>query len=293
VIGALNLFVEWHLRFDYCLGGFVLDSHPAHEIGQLDIGRTGDDDHSVAESFTSGFIKKRNVCKEKFGRCAVLVRFSSPLPANPGMKNLFERLLFGGVLEDYRSKSRPVQVTARGKNAESELVEQLLFNFLNIDQIVSRLIGIEKPGGGQDLAQTLAKSAFAGGNSPGNPDSWHLFRYVACVGIPRKEDKNNLSYCQRRDRIRTLMPYIKPERRNAILAGAKPQDAGELNFAITVLVDNFLKDKGEIRYSHLNEVIGALDCAKLELYRRVAAPYEDEKIAENGDVYHSNKKSAN
>ena len=88
------------------------------------------------------------------------------------------------------------------------------------------------------------------------------------------------------------MPYIKPTRRKAILAGAKPQDPGELNFAITALVDRYLEDKGEIRYAHLNEVIGAIDCAKLELYRRVAAPYEDKKIAENGDVYRSNKKSA-
>ena len=88
------------------------------------------------------------------------------------------------------------------------------------------------------------------------------------------------------------MPYIKPEKREAILAGAKPQDPGELNFAITVLVDRYLEDKGEIRYAHLNEVIGVLDCAKLELYRRVAAPYEDKKIAENGDVYRSNRKSS-
>jgi len=35
----------------------------------------------------------------------------------------------------------------------------------------------------------------------------------------------------------------------------------------------------------INAIIGALECAKLELYRRVAAPYEDDKIAENGDVY--------
>ncbi len=85
------------------------------------------------------------------------------------------------------------------------------------------------------------------------------------------------------------MPYIKQERRQAILAGARPQDAGELNFAITILVDNYLKDKGGIRYGHLNEVIGAMDCAKLELYRRVAAPYEDKKIKESGDVYRSNE----
>jgi hypothetical protein len=83
------------------------------------------------------------------------------------------------------------------------------------------------------------------------------------------------------------MPYIKQDRRDAIRAGAKPLDAGELNFAITVLVDAYLKDKGPIRYAHLNEVVGALDCAKLELYRRVAAPYEDQKIDENGDVYES------
>ena len=28
-----------------------------------------------------------------------------------------------------------------------------------------------------------------------------------------------------------------------------------------------------------------MECAKLELYRRVAAPYEDLKISEAGDVY--------
>lgn len=33
------------------------------------------------------------------------------------------------------------------------------------------------------------------------------------------------------------------------------------------------------------EIGGAIECAKLEFYRRVAAPYEDKKIAENGDVY--------
>ncbi|HKP04891.1 MAG TPA: hypothetical protein VJU77_16175 [Chthoniobacterales bacterium] len=84
------------------------------------------------------------------------------------------------------------------------------------------------------------------------------------------------------------MPYIKQERREAIRAGAKPCDAGELNFAISILVDEYLAAKGPIRYAHLNEVVGAIDCAKLELYRRVAGPYEDEKIVENGDVYQSN-----
>jgi hypothetical protein len=85
------------------------------------------------------------------------------------------------------------------------------------------------------------------------------------------------------------MPYIKKERRVAILSGADPQDSGELNFAITTTVDKYLQRKGDLRYAHLNEVVGALECAKLELYRRVAGPYEDEKIKESGDVYASNK----
>jgi len=34
----------------------------------------------------------------------------------------------------------------------------------------------------------------------------------------------------------------------------------------------------------MNDAIGALEGAKLELYRRVISKYEDKKIMENGDV---------
>jgi hypothetical protein len=40
-----------------------------------------------------------------------------------------------------------------------------------------------------------------------------------------------------------------------------------------------------VRYANLNEMIGALECCKLELYRILTAPYEDVKIEENGGVY--------
>lgn len=33
------------------------------------------------------------------------------------------------------------------------------------------------------------------------------------------------------------------------------------------------------------DALGALECCKLEFYRRVAVPYEDGKIKTNGDVY--------
>ena len=57
--------------------------------------------------------------------------------------------------------------------------------------------------------------------------------------------------------------------------------AGVLNYVITRLIAELYKTS----YSELNEAIGVLECAKQELYRRRLAPYEDEKIKENGDVY--------
>ena len=84
------------------------------------------------------------------------------------------------------------------------------------------------------------------------------------------------------------MPYIKPDDRtkfdeSAIKIGTTAECAGDLNYAITVIAHTYLKKKG-IRYANMNEVVGALECAKLELYRAIAAPYENDKIAENGPV---------
>lgn len=85
------------------------------------------------------------------------------------------------------------------------------------------------------------------------------------------------------------MPYVSPEARQRLDGGDAPDGAGELNYAITRLVDAYLSRMagrdGRLRYAYLNEAVGVLECAKLELYRRVAAPYEDGKITENGDVY--------
>lgn len=84
------------------------------------------------------------------------------------------------------------------------------------------------------------------------------------------------------------MPYITPENRRAWDIWLRPlvdrvQQAGSLNFLITRLALAFIGDKPN--YDRLNAAVGALECAKLELYRRAVAPYEDKKIAENGDVY--------
>ena len=80
------------------------------------------------------------------------------------------------------------------------------------------------------------------------------------------------------------MPYIPENRRNEIQHGRPPFSEGELNYAFTALITDYLQCYG-LNYANLNLCIGALECAKLELYRRMAAPYEDTKCAESGDVY--------
>ena len=79
------------------------------------------------------------------------------------------------------------------------------------------------------------------------------------------------------------MPYVKQERREYLDQDYPAVTAGDLNYLITKQVAGFLN--GEVDYHGINMVIGALECAKLELYRRIASPYEDIKIEENGDVY--------
>ena len=83
------------------------------------------------------------------------------------------------------------------------------------------------------------------------------------------------------------MPYIEQSRRRAIF----PQDAtadgiktpGELNYVLTMLVRQYWLDKQ--CYQSIADITGVLANVSEEFYRRIAAPYEDEKRAQNGDVY--------
>lgn len=78
------------------------------------------------------------------------------------------------------------------------------------------------------------------------------------------------------------MSYITEEQRNRI--DFRPVDPGELNYSITIILSTYLQMNG-LSYTTINDIVGALEGAKLEFYRRIALPYEDEKIKENGDVY--------
>jgi len=80
------------------------------------------------------------------------------------------------------------------------------------------------------------------------------------------------------------MPYLKIEQRIKISDDSRNiKEPGDLNFAICCMVNSFLKNNGK-NYKSINAAVGAIECAKLEIYRRLAAPYEDDKIDENGDI---------
>jgi hypothetical protein len=90
------------------------------------------------------------------------------------------------------------------------------------------------------------------------------------------------------------MPYIKSEDRSkfdtvieALIASVDPKDmkVGDLNYLVTRIVHKWISSDG-VSYAKLNSAIGVLECAKLELYRQVAASYEDQKKNENGPVSH-------
>lgn len=92
------------------------------------------------------------------------------------------------------------------------------------------------------------------------------------------------------------MPYIKSEKREVLnpaidemlnalreLESDDPENdmGGNLNYVITVLLKRCYGEK----YSEMAQAVSVLEMAKLEYYRTVAAPYENQKAFENGAVY--------
>jgi len=89
------------------------------------------------------------------------------------------------------------------------------------------------------------------------------------------------------------MPYILQSSRDKFtdsckFIGENCENAGELNYCITEILLSYLGEK--YCYQAINNVVGALECCKLELYRRLAAPYEDKKCDDNGDLFEEIRK---
>lgn len=83
-----------------------------------------------------------------------------------------------------------------------------------------------------------------------------------------------------------MCPYIPKNERTPALT--KPENPGELNYTITMLIDEYLDptaNREPPNYERLNSVMGVLSCIQHELYGRIIAAYENRKLAENGEVF--------
>lgn len=89
------------------------------------------------------------------------------------------------------------------------------------------------------------------------------------------------------------MPYIDKASRTLLdpaigsvadkIATLRTERPGDMNYSISKLIAMVYGT--DMRYCDYNEVIGVLEDAKLEFYRKRVAKYEDKKCNENGDLY--------
>jgi len=94
------------------------------------------------------------------------------------------------------------------------------------------------------------------------------------------------------------MPYIKDEARifldgcienmtQCLTEGNELTDEeflsilGEINYTFSRIVTGSM---GKVSYSKIAMITGVLENIKQEFYRRIASPYEDIKILQNGDI---------
>jgi hypothetical protein len=87
------------------------------------------------------------------------------------------------------------------------------------------------------------------------------------------------------------MPYIKQERRDQFehleVNGCEPatmERPGDLEYLMAELVMDYVVAK-KLSHQTIAEIRGVLHGAVVEFDRRIAFPYENAKLAENGDVY--------
>jgi hypothetical protein len=80
------------------------------------------------------------------------------------------------------------------------------------------------------------------------------------------------------------MPYITKDAREE-LYDRDPENAGELQYLIAMMISDYISDKDQYDYQTLNDVMGALAGAQQEFYRKIVAPYEEKKELLNGSVY--------
>lgn len=85
------------------------------------------------------------------------------------------------------------------------------------------------------------------------------------------------------------MPYINSDARIQYAEFRKElkelfiHNSGELNYLLTLVIKRYHLTNPD-NYQTLNDIVGALEGAKMEFSRRVIIPFEHQKLMTNGDV---------
>lgn len=93
------------------------------------------------------------------------------------------------------------------------------------------------------------------------------------------------------------MPYISQKERarfdgaidellNELNNASEEELPGEFNYIVSQIIWQLCGHRGygRRRYNRMNAILGVIEAAKLEFYRRIVEPYEDEKIEQKGDL---------
>lgn len=82
-----------------------------------------------------------------------------------------------------------------------------------------------------------------------------------------------------------MCPYIDGVARDSLHYHIRPpMDVGELTYSLQQIICAYVDDQA-LRYQQIAEVLGALEGCKLDFIERIVLPYEQKKLAENGDVW--------
>jgi hypothetical protein len=97
----------------------------------------------------------------------------------------------------------------------------------------------------------------------------------------KEENRTNLDNCIN-EMVVCLKTNISNNEQNRSISNQEFLEiCGDINYVFSRILGSIM---GEVSYSKIAMITGVLENIKQEFYRRVAEPYEDKKIVENGDI---------
>lgn len=92
----------------------------------------------------------------------------------------------------------------------------------------------------------------------------------------KEEERLELDHC-----IDAMISCIKNTKTNCNNPNDLSHQLGRINYSFSRVLAGLM---GSISYTKIAMITGVLENIKQEYYRRMASPYEDKKIIQNGDI---------